>query len=158
MQEALLERAGGNPLYAEQFARLFLERGSVDDLPLPENVQGIIAARLDALPTEEKRLLQDAAVLGKVFWSGGVSSLSGSRRRASQRSFMAWSAKGSSGASGARQSPARPSTPSVTSSSAKSHTAKCRVPHAPASMSPLHGGSRRSDVPRTMPSCSRTTT
>ena len=76
MQEALLERAGGNPLYAEQFARLFLERGSVDDLPLPENVQGIIAARLDALPTEEKHLLQDAAVLGKVFWFGGVSSLS----------------------------------------------------------------------------------
>jgi class 3 adenylate cyclase/tetratricopeptide (TPR) repeat protein len=77
MQEALLERAGGNPLYAEQFARLFLERRSVEDLPLPENVQGIIAARLDALPAEEKRLLQDAAVLGKVFWSGGVSSLSG---------------------------------------------------------------------------------
>ena len=50
---------------------------SVEGLPLPENVQGIIAARLDALPTEEKRLLQDAAVLGKVFWSGGVSSLSG---------------------------------------------------------------------------------
>jgi class 3 adenylate cyclase/tetratricopeptide (TPR) repeat protein len=74
-QQALLERAGGNPLYAEQFARLFLERGSVDDLPLPENVQGIIAARLDALPTEEKRLLQDAAVLGKVFWSGGVATL-----------------------------------------------------------------------------------
>ncbi len=77
MQEALLERAGGNPLYAEQFARLFLERRSVEDLPLPENVQGIIAARLDGLPPEEKRLLQDSAVLGKVFWSGGVSSLSG---------------------------------------------------------------------------------
>jgi tetratricopeptide (TPR) repeat protein len=75
MQEALLERAGGNPLYAEQFARLFLERRSVDDLPLPENVQGIIAARLDALPPDEKRLLHDAAVLGKVFWSGGVASL-----------------------------------------------------------------------------------
>jgi tetratricopeptide (TPR) repeat protein len=70
-QAALLEQAGGNPLYAEQFARLYLEDRNV---AVPENVQGIIAARLDGLPEEEKRLLQDAAVLGKVFWSGGVSS------------------------------------------------------------------------------------
>jgi predicted ATPase/class 3 adenylate cyclase len=70
-QTALLEQAGGNPLYAEQFARLYLEHG---DVAMPENVQGIIAARLDGLPDDEKRLLQDAAVLGKVFWSGGVSS------------------------------------------------------------------------------------
>ena len=45
----LLERAGGNPLYAEQFARLYVERGSAEDLPLPETIQGIIAARLDGL-------------------------------------------------------------------------------------------------------------
>src|SRR5262249_31681430 len=76
-QRALLERSGGNPLYAEQFARLYLERGSVDDVGLPENVQGLIAARLDALAPEEKRVLQDAAVLGKVFWSGAVASLAG---------------------------------------------------------------------------------
>jgi class 3 adenylate cyclase len=69
-QTALLEQAGGNPLYAEQFARLYLEHG---DVGMPENVQGIIAARLDALPETEKQLLRDAAVLGKVFWSGGVS-------------------------------------------------------------------------------------
>jgi class 3 adenylate cyclase/tetratricopeptide (TPR) repeat protein len=71
-QAALLERAGGNPLYAEQFARLYLERGSVDELPLPETVQGLIDARLDALPQEEKELLQDAAVVGKVFWTGAL--------------------------------------------------------------------------------------
>ena len=67
-QQALLERAGGNPLYAEQFAELFLERGSADDLPLPETLQGIITARLDGLPQTEKDLLRDAAVVGKVFW------------------------------------------------------------------------------------------
>jgi class 3 adenylate cyclase/tetratricopeptide (TPR) repeat protein len=77
LQATLLERAGGNPLYAEQFASLFLEHGSVDDVAVPENVQAIIAARVDALPAEEKRVLQDAAVLGKVFWSGGVGVLSG---------------------------------------------------------------------------------
>ncbi|MEP7224391.1 MAG: AAA family ATPase [Actinomycetota bacterium] len=71
-QRVLLDRAGGNPLYAEQFARLYQERGAVEDLPLPENVQGIIAARLDGLPSDEKELLQDAAVLGKVFWAGAL--------------------------------------------------------------------------------------
>src|SRR5712691_10990195 len=71
-QNTLLERAGGNPLYAEQFARLYQERGAVDELPMPESVQGIIAARLDGLPPEEKELLQDAAVLGKVFWAGAL--------------------------------------------------------------------------------------
>jgi class 3 adenylate cyclase/tetratricopeptide (TPR) repeat protein len=71
-QQALLEHAGGNPLYAEQFAELYLERGSAEDLPLPETLQGVIAARLDGLETEEKELLQDAAVVGKVFWSGSL--------------------------------------------------------------------------------------
>jgi tetratricopeptide (TPR) repeat protein len=71
--QALLERAGGNPLYAEQFADLYLERGATDELALPETIQGIIAARLDGLPEHEKTLLQDAAVVGKVFWLGSLS-------------------------------------------------------------------------------------
>ena len=71
-QTALLERAGGNPLYAEQFARLYQEAGALDEAALPESVQGIIAARLDTLPADEKELLQDAAVVGKVFWAGAL--------------------------------------------------------------------------------------
>jgi class 3 adenylate cyclase/tetratricopeptide (TPR) repeat protein len=71
-QQALLERAGGNPLYAEQFADLYIERGSTEALPLPETLQGIIAARLDGLPDGEKSLLQDAAVVGKVFWASAL--------------------------------------------------------------------------------------
>lgn len=70
-QQTLLERAGGNPLYAEQYVELYLEQGSTDELPLPETLQGIIAARLDGPPESEKGLLQDAAVVGKVFWTGG---------------------------------------------------------------------------------------
>jgi class 3 adenylate cyclase len=66
----LLERCGGNPLYAEQYVRMLGERGSSDDLP--ETVQGIIAARLDSLPADEKTLLQNAAVVGKVFWLGAL--------------------------------------------------------------------------------------
>jgi class 3 adenylate cyclase len=69
-QSVLLDRAGGNPLYAEQYVRMLQERGSAEDLP--ETVQGIIAARLDSLETAEKALLHDAAVVGKVFWLGAL--------------------------------------------------------------------------------------
>jgi class 3 adenylate cyclase/tetratricopeptide (TPR) repeat protein len=74
-QRELLQRAGGNPLYAEQFARLYVERGTAHELP--ETIQGIVAARLDGLSDDEKRLVQDAAVLGKVFWTGAAAELSG---------------------------------------------------------------------------------
>src|SRR5947209_8332832 len=54
-QTALLARAGGNPLYAEQFVRMISERTD-GEAELPETVQGIIAARLDSLSSEEKAL------------------------------------------------------------------------------------------------------
>jgi class 3 adenylate cyclase len=69
-RQALLERAGGNPLFAEQYVRMLSERGTTGELP--ESVQGVIAARLDALPRGEKELLQEASVHGKVFWLGGL--------------------------------------------------------------------------------------
>jgi class 3 adenylate cyclase len=74
-QQSLLARAGGNPLYAEQYARLLEEHGDDDELPLPETVQGIIAARLDALPAEEKQLLHDASVVGNVFWTAALAAI-----------------------------------------------------------------------------------
>ena len=67
---SLLPRIGGNPLYAEQFCRMLAERGRLE--ALPETLHGIIAARLDGLAHAEKRLLQDAAVVGKVFWLGAL--------------------------------------------------------------------------------------
>jgi class 3 adenylate cyclase/tetratricopeptide (TPR) repeat protein len=72
VQADLLARAGGNPLYAEQYAQMLLDESGDADMSIPESVQGVIAARLDRLPPEEKTLLQDAAVMGKVFWLGGV--------------------------------------------------------------------------------------
>ncbi len=74
VQAAVLARAGGNPLYAEEFARLVVERGALADgeLPVPDSLQGLISARLDTLPRAEKELLQGAAVLGKVFWRGAL--------------------------------------------------------------------------------------
>ena len=80
---------GGNPLYAEQYVRLLLDGGflvradgdrhlaTAADLPLPETVQAVIAARLDTLPPDHKAILCDAAVIGETFWRGGVAAVSG---------------------------------------------------------------------------------
>jgi class 3 adenylate cyclase/tetratricopeptide (TPR) repeat protein len=70
----LLERAGGNPLYMEEYVRLYLEHDSAE-LEMPDTVHGLIAARLDTLTQERKALLQDAAVLGKVFWAGALATM-----------------------------------------------------------------------------------
>jgi class 3 adenylate cyclase/tetratricopeptide (TPR) repeat protein len=87
VQRAILERAGGNPLYAEEFVRLLKDRRILTkesglwrldasaEIPMPSGVQGMIAARIDTLDVEDKALLQDAAVIGKVFWSGAVSEI-----------------------------------------------------------------------------------
>jgi class 3 adenylate cyclase/tetratricopeptide (TPR) repeat protein len=80
-QVALLARAGGNPLYAEQYVHMLREHGSLDELPLPETVQGIIAARLDLLDPQQKALLHDAAVVGKAFWLGALAAIGGAERR-----------------------------------------------------------------------------
>jgi class 3 adenylate cyclase/tetratricopeptide (TPR) repeat protein len=75
-QQALLERAGGNPLYAEEFVRLLSDRGQVSAAEeVPDSVQALIAARLDTLSAERKNLLQDAAVLGKIFWAGALAQM-----------------------------------------------------------------------------------
>ncbi len=75
-QRTLLERAGGNPLYAEEFVRLLSDRSELDEeVDVPDSVQALIAARLDTLSAERKTLLQDAAVMGKVFWAGALVSM-----------------------------------------------------------------------------------
>jgi class 3 adenylate cyclase/tetratricopeptide (TPR) repeat protein len=74
VRERLLQQTGGNPLYAEEYARML---NAAVGAELPDSVQGIIAARLDLLDPPEKQLLQDASVLGKVFWRGGVEALGG---------------------------------------------------------------------------------
>jgi class 3 adenylate cyclase len=88
LQTDLLQKAGGNPLYAEEYVRMLADRGFLrragrtwrqvgGQVPLPETVQGIIAARLDALGPADKALLADAAVLGTVSWLGALATLGG---------------------------------------------------------------------------------
>jgi class 3 adenylate cyclase len=82
-QQALIESAGGNPLYAEEFVRLLSDRHELAEaVEIPDSVQALIAARLDTLPPERKSLLQDAAVIGKVFWAGALASMAGQELRA----------------------------------------------------------------------------
>ena len=85
-QTALLERSGGNPLYAEEFVRMLMDRGiltkegglfSNGEIPVPESVHALIAARLDTLPLDRKALLHDASVVGKVFWPSVVAAVGG---------------------------------------------------------------------------------
>jgi class 3 adenylate cyclase/tetratricopeptide (TPR) repeat protein len=83
-QQLVLERAEGNPLYAAEYARMLADHPG-DDVPLPETVQGLIAARIDQLPGEEKALVQDASVLGKVFWPSALGSVSGEALHALER-------------------------------------------------------------------------
>ncbi|HUK44510.1 MAG TPA: AAA family ATPase [Gaiellaceae bacterium] len=73
LQSELLARAGGNPLYAEEFVRMLRERGEI--VRLPETVQGLIAARLDLLEADQKALVQNAAVVGKSFWLAPLEAL-----------------------------------------------------------------------------------
>jgi len=67
------ERAEGNPFYAGELVRSYLEHGSLERLP--DTVQGTVLARLDLLPHEERRVLQLGSVFGRAFRAAGVAAL-----------------------------------------------------------------------------------
>jgi tetratricopeptide (TPR) repeat protein len=76
MTAAVLERAGGSPLYAEQLAASVREgEGAADPSAVPATVQALVAARLDTLSPDVKSLVQDAAVVGRTFWPGVLATL-----------------------------------------------------------------------------------
>jgi predicted ATPase/class 3 adenylate cyclase len=88
LRESILSRAEGIPLYAVETVRMLLDRrmlardgevyrpiGSIETLEVPETLQALIAARLDNLTGDERHLLQDASVLGKVFTKRGLQAL-----------------------------------------------------------------------------------
>jgi predicted ATPase/class 3 adenylate cyclase len=90
VRERILARAEGMPLYAVETVRMLLDRGllvregpvyrpagEIGALEVPETLHALIAARLDGLSAEERRLLQNGAVLGKTFTRAGLAALSG---------------------------------------------------------------------------------
>ena len=91
VRDRILDRAQGVPLYAVETVRMLLDRGlllqdgpayrltgPVESLEVPETLHALIAARLDGLSPDERRLLQDAAVVGKTFTIGALAALAGS--------------------------------------------------------------------------------
>ena len=91
LKRTIVERSEGNPLYVEEIVRKLIDDGvlrateaskwevarPVAGIDLPRSVQGLIAARLDGLAEDEKAVLQDAAVVGRVFWVGALVELTG---------------------------------------------------------------------------------
>ena len=78
LRQLLLSRAEGNPFFLEESVRALVETGALvgepgayrltrhlPDIEVPATVQATLAARIDRLPADEKRLLQTAAVVGK---------------------------------------------------------------------------------------------
>jgi class 3 adenylate cyclase/tetratricopeptide (TPR) repeat protein len=78
LKRVLIERTEGNPFFLEESARTLVETGalagdrgayclttSTDTLTMPATIHSVLAARIDRLPAEDKRLLQAAAVIGK---------------------------------------------------------------------------------------------
>jgi len=90
LRERILARAEGVPLYAVETVRMLLDHGllakegnvyratgDVESLNVPDTLHALVAARLDALPFEERRLVECGAVLGKTFTRQGLSAVSG---------------------------------------------------------------------------------
>ncbi len=80
LRELILGRAGGNPLFVEELTHSLLENGSIkkedsqyvlsqraSDIQVPDTIQGIIAARIDRVEDNLKRIMQVASVIGTEF-------------------------------------------------------------------------------------------
>jgi tetratricopeptide (TPR) repeat protein len=93
LRDQILARAEGIPLYAVETVRMLLDRGllaedassyrvvgEVESLAIPETLQALAAARLDTLSADERRIVQDAAVLGKTFTLTALGALTGLER------------------------------------------------------------------------------
>jgi class 3 adenylate cyclase/tetratricopeptide (TPR) repeat protein len=92
LADKILNRAEGVPLYAVETVRMLLDRallvqegavyrptGTIEALEIPETLHALIAARLDGLAPEERRLLQDASVVGKTFTTEALAGLTGTQ-------------------------------------------------------------------------------
>ncbi len=78
--DLILDKAEGNPFFLEEVLRSMVDAGvvvlekdravaaaAVEDIEVPDTLQGVVAARIDRLSTEDKRTLQTASVIGRVF-------------------------------------------------------------------------------------------
>ena len=81
LRAEILSKAEGNPFFVEEIIQRLIDQGTVirEDgrwratgaapPPIPDSVQALVAARIDGLPAAVHRMLQEAAVVGRVFWA-----------------------------------------------------------------------------------------
>jgi class 3 adenylate cyclase/tetratricopeptide (TPR) repeat protein len=85
IQDQILETAEGNPLFVEEIVSRLIEAGTLTrvngrwrstgkatDVAIPDTINALLGARIDALPEVERRILREAAVVGRVFWDQPV--------------------------------------------------------------------------------------
>jgi class 3 adenylate cyclase len=90
LRRQIVERSEGIPFYAVETVRMLMDRGllvrekggfrstgPIDMLEVPPTLHALIAARLDGLAPDERRILQDASVLGRTFSVPGLTTVSG---------------------------------------------------------------------------------
>ena len=94
--ELLVARAAGNPFYMEELVKMLIDRrvlrADADEWSMdtervlgdavPPTLVGILQARLDGLPAAERLALQEASVVGMVFWEEALAALDGQAPRA----------------------------------------------------------------------------
>jgi class 3 adenylate cyclase/tetratricopeptide (TPR) repeat protein len=84
----IADAAEGNPLFVEQLVAMLIDddvlvrsngswevSGELSAIAIPPTIQLLLAARLDRLGEEERRVIQAASVVGKEFWRGAVTAL-----------------------------------------------------------------------------------
>ena len=91
LHRLLIERAGGNPFYMEELVRMLIDDGVIDahqrpwtlrknwqdSSRVPSTLVGVLQARLDALPADELAALQQASIVGTVFWDSALQAIDG---------------------------------------------------------------------------------
>ena len=79
MADRIVDRAGGNPFFAGELVRAYEERkraGALDEeIVLPDTIHATVLARLDALPEEERTVLEYAAVTGRTARAAAIHAL-----------------------------------------------------------------------------------
>lgn len=87
LAELIVKNADGNPFYVEELVKMLAEEGVIDTetlsvnsgalsgIKVPSTLTGVLQARLDSLGPEDRKLLQAASVVGRVFWDVTVGDL-----------------------------------------------------------------------------------
>lgn len=94
LRQVIKARAQGNPLFVEEFLLMLFDSGAFEmgengrwqtnryklaslTFNMPNNLLGLLQARLDELPATVRRIVQTASVMGQTFWEGALAEVSG---------------------------------------------------------------------------------